>query len=360
MLNRDFSKPKREYLNKNKALIIVLALFIVIGIVVTAIFGFNANPDFTGGHVVDIKFTQEISDKELDNYEEKINSILAENNLSLHSVQLKGEGDNSVLEVKYTGKLTEDKINKINASFVTELDDVVNSFEHLKFTKTVSSSDYIYTIMAGLIILVIASIFVIFRHNIAYAISLMGASLFSVLGLLSVYGILRLEIGLPIFFITIGCLIYTIYESLILFEKMRDVASIPENKNDKSKHIVMGMKNTANRLQYTSLGLFFLGFALVVFGTSLSRAIALGFMFAIILSLVSVSIVLPFIYNLTIEKVTLKTRKVNSSDKELKEKAVKEPVKEESTEEVVEERYTQEPIDVEVVDTKADTTNLEK
>lgn len=370
MLNRDFSKSKREYLKKNKALLIVLALFLVVGIVVTAIFGFNANPDFTGGHVVDIHLTQEVSDKELDKYEDKISSILSENNLSLYSVQLKGQGDNAVLEVKYTGKITEDKINKVNAGFVTELDDVVNDFEHLEFSKVVSSSDYIYTIMAGLIILVLASIFVLIRHNIAYAISMMGASLFSVLGLMSVFGILRLEIGMPFFFILIACFVYTIYESLILFEKMRDVASLPENKNDKSKHIVMGMKNNANRLQYTSLGLFFLGFAFVVFGTTLSRPIALGFMFAIILALVSISLVLPFIYNLTIEKVTVKTRKVKSEKeeqkKENKESKKQEKAKEndnqetQNAEEVVEERYTQEPIDVEVVDTKADTTNLEE
>lgn len=359
MLNRDFSRSKREYIAKNKAILIVLALFLLVGVVVSAIFGFNTNPDFTGGHVVDIKLTQEISDKELDKYEDKINSILAENNLTLHSVQLKGVGDNTILEVKYTGKLNEDKINKLNAGFVTELDDVVNNFEHLEFSKTVSSSDYIYTIMAGLIILVIVSIFVLIRHNIAYAISLMGASIFSVLALLSVYGILRLEVGMPFFFIIIGCLIYTIYESLILFEKMRDVASNKEYKDDKSKHIVMGMKNTANRLQYTSLGLFFLGFVFVVFGTNLSRIIALGFMFAVIVTLLTVSMVIPFIYNLAIEKVTLKTRK-SKTEKQEKTEISKEKFKEEkeSAEEVVEERYTQETIDVEVVN-KADTTNLE-
>lgn len=89
MLNRDFTKSKREYLNKNKVLLIVLALFLVVGIVVTAIFGFNANPEFTGGHVVDIKLTEEISDKELDKYESKINAILSENKLSMYSVQIK-------------------------------------------------------------------------------------------------------------------------------------------------------------------------------------------------------------------------------------------------------------------------------
>lgn len=371
MLNRDFSKSKREYLKKNKALLIVLSLFIVVGIVMISVLGFNTNPEFSGGHVVDIKLTQEISDKQLDKYEDKINSILADNNLSLYSVQLKGQGDNTVLEVKYTGKITEDKINKVNAGFVTELDDIVNDFEHLEFSKVVSSSDYIYAIMTGLIILVLASIFVLIRHNIAYAISMMGASIFSVVGLMCVFGILRLEIGTSFLFILITSLIYTIYESLILFEKMRDVASLPENKNDKSKHIVMGMKNTANRLQYTSLGLFFLGFVFVVFGTTLSRIIALGFMFAIILTLLSISIVLPFIYNLTIEKVTIKTRKVKSeksSEATKKEKEAKKTEKIEetntqetkNTEEVVEERYTQESIDVEVVDTKADTTNLEE
>lgn len=365
MLNRDFSKSKREYLNKNKVLLIVLAVFLVVGIVVTSIFGFNANSDFTGGTVVDIELTQEISDKELDKYESKINSILAENDLSLHSVQLKGQGDYSVLEVKYTGNVTEDKINKVNAGFILELDNIVQEFEHLEFSATVSSSDYIYTIMAGLIILVIASIFVLIRHNIAYAISLMGASLFSVLALLSTYGILRLQTSSAFFFIAIATMVYTVYESLILFEKMRDVASISENRNDKSLHIIEGMKKTTGRLQYTSLGLFFLGFVFVVFGTTLSRAIALGLMFAVVMALISISIVLPFIYNLTIEKVAIKVKKAKTETKKAtKENAKKqEIVKEketEKTEEVVEERYTQEPVEVEVLDTKADTTNLEE
>jgi len=371
MLNRDFTKSKREYLKKNRALLIVLAVFLVVGIVVTAILGFNATPDFTGGHVVDIHLTEDISNKELDKYEQKINSVLAENNLSLYSVQLKGEGDYSVLEVKYTGKVTESKIDKVNAGFEKELDNIVNEFEHLEFSGVVSSSDYIYAIMAGLIILVLASIFVMARHNIAYAISMLGAGAFSVVGLMCVFGLLRLEISMSFFFILTASLVYTIYESLILFEKMRDVASIPENKNDKSAHIVQGMKNNANRLQYTSLGLFFLGFVFVVFGTTLSRAIALGFMFAVVLTLLSISIVLPFIYNLTIEKVTVKTRKVKAEKvepaKEVKNATKKEEVevkteveKTENTEEVVEERFTQEPVDVEVLDTKADTTNLEE
>lgn len=224
--------------------------------------------------------------------------------------------------------------------------------------------------MAGLIVLVLASIFVLIRHNIAYAMSMMGAGLFSVLGLLSIFGILRLETSSAFFFIAIATLVYTVYESLILFEKMREVSSNPEYKNDKSMHIVMGMKNNANRLQYTSLGLFFLGFVFVVFGTTLSRAIALGFMFAVVLTLLSISLILPFIYNLTIEKVTIKTRKAksekdkkedNKSTKKIEEQKVEEKQEEtNSTEEVVEERFTQEPVEVEVLDTKADTTNSEE
>lgn len=362
MLNRDFSKSKREYIKNNKALLIVLSLFIIVGIIVSSIFGFNTNPDFTGGYVVDVNIGTEISDAKLDKYENKINTLLNENKLSLYSVQIKGEGQNTTLEIKYTGKLTEDKINKLNAGFIAELDAETTDFEHLEFSKTVSSSDYVYTIMAGLIILLVASIFVIFRHNIAYALALMGAGLFSVLGLLSTYGILRLTMGMPIFFISIATLIYTIYESLILFEKMREVATIKEDRNDKSKHIVVGMKNSATRLQYTSLALFFVGFLFVVFGTGISRTVALGFMFAVILSLVSVTLVLPFVYNLAIEKVAVKIKKISEKSKKETDKQPKQKIeeKQENAEEVVEERYTQETVDVEVIDTKADTTNSEE
>lgn len=361
MLSRDFNAPKKEYINKNKTILIVLGVFILVGIIMMSILGFNRSPEFEGGYVADVKIGQEVSSSQLDKYENKINSILNENNMSLYSVQLKGVGEATTVEIKYTGKLTDSKINAINSSIITDLNLEAQEIEHLKFDASVKSADYIYTVVAGLIIVLIATLFVIFRHNIAYAISLLGASAFSVLAIMSIFAILRLQITSAFFFIVVGCLIYTIYESLTLFEKMREVASVPENKNDKSLHLVQGMKNNTTRLQYTSLALFFFGFLFVIFGTPISRSVALGFMFAIVVTLLTISLVLPFLYNITIDKVSLKTGKKSSKEKaenkEIKADKKLENKETQNTEEVVEERYTQEPVDVEVVDNKADTTN---
>lgn len=357
MLSRDFTQSKMQYVKKNKLPLIIIACVVVIGILVAGIFGFNSNPDFSGGKVVDIHIQQELSSSELDDYTDKLNSILASQDLSLYSVQIKGEGVETYLEVKYQGKTNQTKINNVNKGIVEEfalsLDDIS---KHQTLSKTVDSTDYIYTIVAGLIILVLASIFVLIRHNIAYAMCLIGSGLFSVIGMLATFAILRLEIGASFMFIVLASMIFTIFEALIWFENMREVRRNKEYKEDLNKQIVLGLKNTTNELQFTSIALFVIGLIMVIFGTNLTRNIALNFMFAVVIALISLMFILPLIYNLTVDKAKFKPFKTEK-DKKQKSKDESKTVKEEKAEEVkddnqvapVEEKEAEEVKQAEVV-----------
>ena len=328
MLNRDFSKPKKDYILKNKLMLIIIGACLLAGILAMSIFGFNATPDFTGCNVVSVNIGSEISSSKLNDYNKTIDTILANNDLDLYSVQVKGDGALTSLEIKYTGKLNQDKINAVNSSFVANLDVELSQIsEHEFLDNSVNARDYIYVIAGGLLILALATIFIMFRHNLSYALSMLGASVFSVLALMSIYAIFRFELSSSFLVISIISMLYTIYESSILFENMSQIAENPEYKDDREKHITLGMKSTSTRLQYTSIGLFLIGLLLVIFGTNVSRNIAINFMFAIIVSLFSFAFILPFVYNLTIDKVKLRFRKSNKKDKNNKDSSKNEKVK---------------------------------
>lgn len=342
MLNRDFSKSKKIYLAKNKWTLIGIGVVLLIGILIAGIFGFNRNPDYVGCNMVNVNIGETVSDSDFDDYNSKLNTVFASNDLNLYSVQLKGEGAETTLEIKYTGKSNDTKIADVNSQIANELKvDISKISAHKKVSATVDSTDYVYAVLAGLLILVFASIFVAIRHNMSYAICTLGAGAFSVLAMLCTYAILRLEIGASFMFVVVASMVFTIFEALIWFENMRDVRKNKEYKDDLNKHLTLGLKNTNKQLQFTSISLFSVGLIFVIFGTKLSRNIALSFMFAIVIALVSLMFVLPFIYNLTVDKVKFrpfvaKNKKDNKKEVSPSKKMEEKPNGEEKTVEVVE------------------------
>lgn len=353
MLNRNFNESKKNYISKNKWTLIALGVFVLVGILVAAIFGFNGNPDFKGCNVVNVNVGTTTSDSKLDDYNSKLDKIFASNDLNLYSVQLKGVGAETTLEIKYTGKKTQSKIDKVNADIVSELEvDASQISEHKKVSATIDSADYIWTVVAGLLILIFASVFVAIRHNLAYAMCTLGAGAYSVLAILSAYAILRLEIGASFMFVVIASMVFAIFEALIWFENMRDVRKNKEYKDDFNKQLTLGLKSTNKQLQFTSISLFVVGLIMVIFGTKLSRNIALSFMFAIVAGLLSLMFVLPLIYNLTVDKVKFRPFK---SNKDKKTKTIKD-----ATESVVEERTSEQAKDVEVENPAVDNKNIDE
>lgn len=320
MLNRNFSESKKTYIAKNKWTLIGIGVILLIGILVASIFGFNRNPDYVGCNVVNVNVGTTVSESKLDDYNSKLEKVFASNDLNLYSVQLKGEGAETTLEIKYTGKAEDTKIASLNNDMASELKvDLAQISAHKKVSATVDSTDYIYAVLAGLLILVFASIFVAIRHNLSYAICTLGAGAFSVLAMLCAYAILRLEISSSFIFVVIASMVFTIFEALIWFENMRDVRKNKEYKDDLNKHLTLGQKNTQKQLQFTSIALFSVGLIFVIFGTRLSRNIALSFMFAIVMALVSLMFVLPFIYNLTADKVKFKSFSTKNKKENKKE-----------------------------------------
>ena len=82
MLSRDFTKPKKEYLFKNKFVIIAIAVVLFLSIVMTAVFGFNTTPEFDGGYMFSIEVGKDLTNSNISKYTDKIDNILVLYNLN--------------------------------------------------------------------------------------------------------------------------------------------------------------------------------------------------------------------------------------------------------------------------------------
>jgi len=306
MLKRDFSKSKKDYILKNKFILITIVALLVASVIFSVIVGFNTTPEFDGGYMFSVNVGKEVSASKLDDYTDKIDSILNKNNLELYSVQFKGEGELSSLQITYMGNTSISKAEKVNSAIAgylkIDLEEITN---HEFLEPTIKSSDYIYTAVACLLILIGAVIFAIFRYNIGYALSMLGAGVFSVFGIIGIYGLLQLKVTNFIFTAVLLTMSFSLVQSLLLFESMRKLSKKSEYKNDLSNCLVQGVKEIAKPLEFSSIALFVVGLIFVIFGTSLTRQIAVGYLFSVVIAIASFLFILPFVYNLIMDKIRI-------------------------------------------------------
>ena len=105
MINRDFTKSSKQYLNKNKFILIALGVILALGIIMLSVFGFKGGIEVKGYNTFSVKLGSIYQADELDDYTEDISENLSSQNANLQSVQITGEGGLTTLVVKYTGKL---------------------------------------------------------------------------------------------------------------------------------------------------------------------------------------------------------------------------------------------------------------
>jgi len=112
-----------------------------------------------------------------------------------------------------------------------------------------------------------------------------------------------------------------LFETFGLFEAMREVAVHPDDRKDFNKHLVVGFKKVSPKLQFSAVALFVVGLMFVLFGTTSTRATSINMMFGVLMALLAVTFVVPFVYNLSIDKVKnnrLLIKREKSKDSETK------------------------------------------
>ena len=298
MLKRDFSKSNKEYFKKNKYVLCATAVFLVIGIIIACIFGFNGNFEVNGYNQFSVNIGS-VSGKDANKSIEEIKSIVNYYGGDYDAILVQNEGDLTEYIVRYSNEVNEDKQNQINSEISNKLNiEITKISEHIFVEPVVDASDIIYTSAAILLILVIATLFTYFRYNGASAIAVLTANIIGTLGFISFASILRLSIGLSYFAMLVILNMLIFYCSFNIFETIKE-SNLLEN-NDYENAIGQTMKKSRFKLCLISVAVMIIGLLFVLIAPDAARYISLNIMFMAVVLLAVSCYVVPFMWSVFI------------------------------------------------------------
>ena len=298
MLNRDFTKSNREYIKKNKFVLIGTVALLVIGIIIACIFGFNGNFEMKGYNEFSVNVGS-VSSKTAREFKSDIKSVANSYGADVDNISILSEGDLTQFVVRYTNCVGEENQAKLNAEIATKLEINISKISsHIEVEPVVKAADYIYTAAAILILVAIATIFSSVRYNGASAIAVLSACALGTLGFMSIGAILRLSIGLSYFAMLVVLNVLIAYSAFNIFESIKE-SSFLEN-NDYSNAIQTAMKKSNFRLFLLSIAIMIIGVLFVILAPNTARFVSLNIMFMAVVLLAVCSYAIPFIWSMLI------------------------------------------------------------
>ena len=317
MLNRDFSKSNREYFKKNKFPIIILLAFLLIGIIVVACFGMNSNFELSGYNEFSVRVGSDSAN--YNEYIDKIQSAINSENGDYDSFSIMGEGDDTRLIIRYNRNLNSEEQSNVNDIIAEDLSITIESISsHSYVSPVVENTDYIFTALTIILILILASIFAYFRYNTASAFTTIISSIIGTLMFISIGAILRLEIGMSYFAMLVIINLLIMFFAFNIFEHIREKNWL--QTDEYSTAINSSMKANRFRLCALNIGIFLIGLLLVILAPSSIKYIALNIMFLAVVVLAVELYVVPFCWSVFITLCKKRAVKVKAD----KEKVVKE------------------------------------
>lgn len=307
MINRDFTKSNKHYIKQNRVVLISLAIILVLGLVITCIFGFKGGVDVNGCNTFSINIGTSYDVEKLEDYTSDINAILNEHKAELQSVQITGEGSETTLVVKYTGEIK--NVNQFNIDISDELK--LSYFaisEHTTIGASVTTKDYIYAIAGGLIILALASIYISIKYNLACAVTAITGSILGIMLLLALTGLFRLTINSSFLAINIITLLLILGENLIMFDSLEKERAKLKDKNDRSTQLSNALQANAFRQKLTYGAIFAIALIFIVLMPNTIKQASLIVLFATVVTMFVTVYALPFVWCLTIGQVSDKIR----------------------------------------------------
>lgn len=315
MFNRDFSKSNKDYFAKNKIALISVGVFLLVGILIASIFGFNQNFELKGYYEFSINVTAET---DINDCSKTIKEIVNEYGAGYDNLSVFDEGDNTELIIRYTKQISNSKYEEMQAKLANKLiidvDDISGS---TKVGATASAVDYVYTTCAIVLLVALVSVFAYFRYNGASALTIIISCALATLGFMSVGAILRLSIGMSYFVMLAILNLMVIYLTCDLFENMRKESWL--GTKEYAKALDSAMKSSRTRQLFVSGAIMFVGLLLVLFATTPLKYVSLNILFMSVVLLATLWYVVPFVWSVFITKSKIKAYKVKSTNVKDKE-----------------------------------------
>ncbi len=324
-LDSAIENSKFDFCKNLKWFLIVPLTIIFVGLILLCTLGFNLGIDFTGGSTMTIFIdaNAEFSEQKLDidadygKIEQKINKVLAEYGLHLSTLQKTEIGDTeeanrlgiqgkSAVIVKYQNDNSkkseeiEEINNQIKLSFLKEFGFVDSDVEFKDLgeldanqlvenggviTSSASAELMMKSFIALLVAMVLILIYVGFRFELTSGLAAILALFHDILVTASVMLICRIQINVAFIAALITILGYSINNTIIIFDRMRDDIKLARNTNsriDNKKVANKAIKDTMMRSILTMVTTFVMIFFITVIGVPDIREFAFPIMVGIL------------------------------------------------------------------------------
>ena len=316
MLRRDFTKSNKEYFKQNKSVLIGVLVFLLVGILVFAIFGMNGNFEFAGYNEFSVTVSEKTT-KDFGTYQREIGDIVNSYGGKFDNVSIYGEGDDTKFVVRYMKDLTEAQtleINKLVAEKVGVDLELVSAHSHVG--PAVKNSDYVYTAVSILLVIVLVTIFAYARYNGASALAVLLSTLLGTIGFMSIGAILRFQIGMSYFAMLVILNMLISYVAITIFEKMHKSSWLMSENFGTA--IETAVKSSRFRICVLSISLLVVGLLFVLLAPSTIKYVSINLMFMAVLLLAVGLYVIPFVWSVFITKARKRNYKIKASTVETK------------------------------------------
>ncbi len=335
-LDNCIEKSKFDYCKNLKWFLIVPVAIILVGVIMLSTLGFNLGIDFTGGSTMTIfidedgLFTEQKLDINADygKIEQKVNKVLKKYELALSTLQKTEVGDTedanrlgiqgkSAVIIKYQNDNSkkseeiEQTNNEIKLSLLKEFGFVAENVEYkdLKdldenllvenggiISASASAELMMKSFIALLVAMVLILIYVGFRFELTSGLAAILALFHDVLVTASIMLICRIQINVAFIAALITILGYSINNTIIIFDRMRDDIKVARNGNlkiDNKSVANKAVKDTMMRSILTMVTTFVMIFFITVIGVADIREFAFPIMIGILAGFYSSVFITP-------------------------------------------------------------------
>ena len=367
-LDETVEKSKFDFCKNLKWFLIAPLVIILVGIILLCTVGFNLGIDFTGGSNMTIFIdekgayseTKLDADKDAKIIKKKIQDVLNKHDLKITTLQSTtidaedlGISKGSAIIVKYQNdnSLETEEIEAINDQirlellkafgYITEADgdvDVGNIGEFDKAvlvqnggvtTASASAELMMKSFIALLVAVALILIYIAIRFEFTSGLAAILALFHDILVTASVVFICRIQVNVAFIAALITILGYSINNTIIIFDRMRDKTKIAKNSNEKIDNKIIAnnaVKETMLRSILTGITTFIMIFMITVIGVADIREFAFPIMVGILAGFYSSVFMTPGLWAIAYRP--RKRKKKNNSSGKKKSEALEEEFEE--------------------------------
>ena len=262
--------PKFDIAGRAKIWFVISLLIIIPGLFSIATRGLNFGIDFTGGTIIDLKFSQPVEIS-------KVRDSLKPFGLDGATIQLSGESSdvsNSTDVMIRTIDLEENQRKAVMAAIKSQ----VGSYEVLREEKvgaTIGGELIFNAVMALVISWVLIILYIAYRFEFKFGIAAIIALIHDILIVLALFSFTQKQVDSSFVAALLTIVGYSINDTIVIFDRIRENLKLHFRRGGNVAEIVnRSIYQTLTRSLYTVFTCLFTTFALYFFGGETTKDFA--------------------------------------------------------------------------------------